>query len=195
MILEIWQTILHYIQRWRLVEIHSKGKNFGFRARSFWTKRAAGKWQAKQPALPDFITQYVIWGHPNKALRKGIDRFRNEGGHIPKTARFPWDPHSCDDPRGNPCQDCGVDTLATNEIFSVYNHVWFEVKDNRHGFLCVGCLEDRLHRELTPIDFDHLGVNEDPTHPRSERLISRLGPVVQLNFDKEDYMKGKQYNT
>jgi hypothetical protein len=58
-----------------------------------------------------------------------------------------------------PCADCGVETRPF-EMYMVTDEVWCEAGDEP-GFLCVGCLEDRLHRPLGPVDFLPIPANDD----------------------------------
>ena len=67
------------------------------------------------------------------------------------------------------CLDCGVDTIAIDEYYMVTHELWA----NSDGMLCIGCLEKRLGRELTPDDFSSCW--DDRVHPKSERLLKRLG--------------------
>jgi hypothetical protein len=56
-----------------------------------------------------------------------------------------------------PCADCGLDTIV--EYYMVYDHVWAAAGMDG-GFLCIGCLEERLDRPLTGGDFPpHLPIN------------------------------------
>lgn len=91
----------------------------------------------------------------------------------------------------NPCIDCGVE-VNRFETYMVYDHVWNEAHDSEWGELCVGCIESRLGRELVPSDFTHCPMNESPEEIRSERLISRLGPVIQLDFDFQEFHKARK---
>ena len=70
------------------------------------------------------------------------------------------------------CLDCGVDTDAIDEYYRVTNELWARANPDRAGMLCIGCLEKRLGRELTPDDFRCW---DDRDHPKSERLLKRLG--------------------
>jgi hypothetical protein len=70
------------------------------------------------------------------------------------------------------CLDCGVDTGAIDEEYRVTNELWARVNPGGEGMLCIGCLEKRLGRELTPDDFL---IWDDRDHPMSERLLKRLG--------------------
>lgn len=76
-----------------------------------------------------------------------------------------------------PCHDCGVDTCsaALGEYYMVTDDVWAAsglAEDG--GYLCIGCLETRLERLLTPDDFTDAPVNWLPDRQRSERLLARL---------------------
>jgi len=70
------------------------------------------------------------------------------------------------------CLDCGVDTGAIDEYYRVTNELWARVNPGGDGMLCIGCLEKRLGRELTPDDFPN---GADRSSPKSERLLKRLG--------------------
>ena len=65
------------------------------------------------------------------------------------------------------CHDCGVDTVPTEwgeraEYYMVHDEVWAQagMPPTRSGYLCIGCLERRLRRRLTPADFTDAGVND-----------------------------------
>ena len=69
-----------------------------------------------------------------------------------------------------PCADCGMDTAPCTgrrgcrhkgrwEYYMVRAEVW-SAGGLASGFLCIGCLEARLGRVLTPSDFPALPVNE-----------------------------------
>lgn len=70
------------------------------------------------------------------------------------------------------CDDCGFDTLDPegSEWYAVADAVWQPVAADA-TFLCVGCLEERLGRRLTPTDFSPFGI-ESPS-PESRRLADR----------------------
>ena len=71
-----------------------------------------------------------------------------------------------------PCRDCGCDTYSATdrEWYHVHNAVWESVGlVLSSGFLCIGCLEVRLGRRLTPNDFD----GYDPDLKDSPRLRDR----------------------
>jgi hypothetical protein len=83
-----------------------------------------------------------------------------------------------------PCKDCGLDTTPCTgrrgcrhkgrwELYMVYDDVW-DAARMCDGYLCIGCLERRLGRCLTPADFPPLPVN-DPVDWDSDRLAARKG--------------------
>ena len=79
------------------------------------------------------------------------------------------------------CLDCGVDTAAIDEYYMVTDEVWASANpaddpdEPGAGMLCIGSLERRLGRKLTPSDFTDCPVNTDLAKPRSKRLLDRLG--------------------
>jgi hypothetical protein len=84
-----------------------------------------------------------------------------------------------------PCNDCGVNTIpATNErggtpkgcceYYMVHDELWAKA-GMKNGFLCVGCLEQRLGRELIAGDFVNNFIQNDPDFSlHTPRLRSRL---------------------
>jgi hypothetical protein len=86
-----------------------------------------------------------------------------------------------------PCKDCGVNTLpATNEhggtpkgcceCYMVHDELWAEAGMKYDGgSLCVGCLEQRLGRELIAGDFKNNFIQNDPDFSlHTPMLRSRL---------------------
>jgi hypothetical protein len=71
------------------------------------------------------------------------------------------------------CKDCKVDTLAIDEYYMVTDEVWEMANPQRRGMLCIGCLEDRLGRQLTASDFTDVPLNSG-MFGFSERLAARL---------------------
>ena len=76
------------------------------------------------------------------------------------------------------CIDCGLDTSSTGlqELYMIGDNVWKQANTGSfNGFLCVGCIETRLGRQLTRKDF-RLGMTENnpEIYPKSERLLNRL---------------------
>lgn len=72
------------------------------------------------------------------------------------------------------CLDCKVHTGEINEYYTVHDEIWLLANPLDHGMLCVGCLEERIGRVLTPADFPDYPVNHDFGN-KSGRLSSRLG--------------------
>lgn len=76
------------------------------------------------------------------------------------------------------CMDCGQGTLG--EDYMVHRSLWTKyVGDRAQGFLCIGCLEARMGRELWSGDFIHWPINNVDEHPRTDRLRDRLTREVQ----------------
>lgn len=76
------------------------------------------------------------------------------------------------------CMDCGIDSDAIGEFYMVKREVWATAVPTfeRDGMLCIGCLEKRLGRELTPKDFTDCPLNtRDCKEMGSERLKKRMG--------------------
>lgn len=73
------------------------------------------------------------------------------------------------------CVDCKFDTWE-NEYYMVHDRVWRAAgmsKKPGAGMLCIGCLEQRLGRTLTPADFTSYPINHG-VFPQSDRLRSRI---------------------
>jgi len=74
-----------------------------------------------------------------------------------------------------PCRDCGIETLAEewgehSEYYMVHDAVWAQAgMAPGGGYLCVGCLEQRLGRRLNPGDFPAVPLN-DPGLPSTPRF-------------------------
>jgi hypothetical protein len=93
------------------------------------------------------------------------------------------------------CKDCGMDTTPSSngqrgfrykgrwEYYMVHNSVW-AAAGMRDGFLCIGCLETRLGRELNRDDFPDMPIN-DPDSWDTLRLASARmrGPTSSLAKD------------
>lgn len=74
------------------------------------------------------------------------------------------------------CIDCSVSTFDNDEYYMIHDHVWLSVVERRDsGMLCIGCLEGRLKRPLTPSDFTGAPINHLDFCEQSERLRDRLG--------------------
>ena len=75
------------------------------------------------------------------------------------------------------CVDCNVDTSHLGEYYTVRDDVWYAAMQGfNNGMLCIGCLEKRLGRVLTPADFPDYPINMHPNGwHKSDRFIDRLG--------------------
>lgn len=95
-----------------------------------------------------------------------------------------------------PCFDCAVDTLPLDyghdaEYYMVTDDLWQRATSDwpgsRRRYLCVGCIEARIGRELTPADFKDCNVNDLAFSRmqrwawswRTARLVSRLTGVTE----------------
>ena len=74
------------------------------------------------------------------------------------------------------CLDCGFDCHSDEggEYYMVHDRVWKEARPEDWGMLCVGCLEKRLGRRLTPRDFTGAPVNNPHVKRKSDRILSRM---------------------
>lgn len=71
------------------------------------------------------------------------------------------------------CIDCGRDTK--HEHYFVNNDIWFNLAGmQENGMLCIGCLESRIGRRLTSIDFTDCFLNDPKRNTMSDRLRSRV---------------------
>lgn len=57
------------------------------------------------------------------------------------------------------CQDCSKHT-AGSDYYMIKNDLWAQVHPNRHGMLCLSCLQTRLGRRLEKSDFIDAIVNQ-----------------------------------
>lgn len=76
-----------------------------------------------------------------------------------------------------PCHDCGIDTGAIGEYFTLQHDLWKTLMPGKlsKDFLCVTCLEYRLGRKLSKQDFvDCLANKLEFSFKKSELLINRL---------------------
>jgi len=58
------------------------------------------------------------------------------------------------------CMDCGVDTIARGEYYSLRDAIWRAVNPLVIGHLCLECAEDRLGRGLHRGDFSSAPLNK-----------------------------------
>ena len=73
------------------------------------------------------------------------------------------------------CKDCGVNTKEIGEYYAVHDPVWRQSGlGENDGKLCLGCLEKRIGRQLTPEDFKKVPINASRS-VKSPRFLNRLG--------------------
>ena len=74
------------------------------------------------------------------------------------------------------CADCGVGTDTIREYYMVHDRIWEQAWAGRRKpqILCIGCLEARLGRRLTRIDFTNVPINDPGQALMSARLRERL---------------------
>ena len=89
--------------------------------------------------------------------------------------------HNGDSTTNITCDDCRVDTIINNEWYMLKDEIWFQAikaqpmrKNNKtNDILCIGCVEKRLGRKLTHVDFLNVFLNL-PEFIHSDRLQDRL---------------------
>jgi hypothetical protein len=81
------------------------------------------------------------------------------------------------------CEGCGMDTMA--EFYMLHDQVWALVNEPAYGaMLCVGCVESRIGRRLTPEDFNwDIPLNHQSPHRSTMRLNERMGLDVTKSVD------------
>ena len=76
----------------------------------------------------------------------------------------------------NICIDCKVDTTVIGEFYMVADELWETAvsgkRQRKSIMLCIGCLEERLGRQLQATDFKDVPVNR--FYRKSARFSSRL---------------------
>lgn len=70
--------------------------------------------------------------------------------------------------------DCAACTNCDYEYYMVTDEVWLTANPKVRGMLCIGCLEQRLGRELTRKDFTGAPLNTINLLTGSTRLKARL---------------------
>jgi hypothetical protein len=92
------------------------------------------------------------------------------------------------------CKDCGMDTTPRKrpgEYYMIHDALWFAAGMTHHPdgedaqfkeYLCIGCLEKRLGRELTGVDFTVAPVNNVSEYvtPRMLDRLNRVTPEQRL---------------
>lgn len=72
------------------------------------------------------------------------------------------------------CLDCKVDTRKLYEHYYLKLRIWQRVHSSEAGMLCIGCVERRLGRVLTPEDFTDAWINDPKRNAMSLRLLTRI---------------------
>ena len=62
------------------------------------------------------------------------------------------------------------------------DEIWFSVADSARGMLCITCIESRLGRRLTPMDFNLCYLNDPKFGCKSIRLLSRLRAEIVSKY-------------
>lgn len=76
------------------------------------------------------------------------------------------------------CMDCEKHQREFDEYYMVHDNIWESavIGDELFGLLCIGCLEDRLGRQLNPRDFTSFPVNsKENAKKHSWRQQWRMG--------------------
>ena len=75
------------------------------------------------------------------------------------------------------CLDCNENILSIGEYYALRDEVLLQANPTRQGKLCIGCLEARLGRCLTPVDFKGTPLTHHLLNGTalSLRLMSRIG--------------------
>lgn len=73
-------------------------------------------------------------------------------------------------PEPGECVLCG----DGDDYYIVTDELWNRHGARHHYHICIGCLEDRAGRRLTPDDFPDCGVNRGELVPLSERHKDRM---------------------
>lgn len=74
------------------------------------------------------------------------------------------------------CIDCDINTLYIGEYYMVHDDVWIDEAgmEKTNGMLCIGCLETRIKRELSRLDFTDYPINTIAQILGSQRIQARL---------------------
>jgi hypothetical protein len=123
-----------------------------------------------------FPQEYNPWQNENRQVH-GIDPQFLQECDFPTAEQMASDKGDEDAQSRSPCEDCGLDVLDIHEHYMVRNALWNKVSGGAK-YLCIGCLEKRLGRELAQKDFSDAPIN-NPYHPlnfgtMSDRLLNRL---------------------
>lgn len=105
----------------------------------------------------------------------------------------PWGTTTIYDRISTFCADCY--SSVEREFYMVHNDLWESSGIPRRDLLCIGCLEARIGRRLTPGDFPDCPVNRDFdwVGRMSERLQDRLGGREFMIQSARRFMAGHAY--
>ena len=123
-----------------------------------------------EEAVADSIVDYCKQHSTTVASVRGGHGWRDFTTATGAVVQFRWSSTE----RDFRCHDCGYDTW--DETYKVHDDVWSSA-GQPDGRLCIGCIENRLRRMLTPDDFADDDLNTTAAQPRSMRLHDRqYGP-------------------
>ena len=74
-----------------------------------------------------------------------------------------------------PCSGCNQNIYKMQEYFYTLRDEIWEACEVGNLLLCIGCVEAKLGRQLTPLDFNPFARFNTAKVPRSARLQDRLG--------------------
>jgi hypothetical protein len=120
---------------------------------------------AVEVAIDEGVAEYREQHATEVVLVRGGDGWREVTYADSTTTLYEWTLVE----RDFGCTGCGYDTW--DECYRVDDVVWSAVGSGRR--LCIGCLEGRLRRALTPADFADHDDNVEGMRPTSPRLRAR----------------------
>lgn len=88
------------------------------------------------------------------------------------------------------CEDCELNVFEMREYYMIHDMVWGSVvrQEHQHILLCIGCIEARLGRTLTPADFTFCGVNVC-ANKKSMRLLDRMGNKLDVPLTESELLE------
>jgi hypothetical protein len=104
-----------------------------------------------------------------------VKRYRKPANDVDDTLymRIDFSPMTMSELAGTNCTDCRWCTPLLGEYYMVHDNVWKAAgMEPEGGCLCIGCLEERLNRMLTPDDFMDCKLN-DPNKPQGQQSPSQ----------------------
>jgi hypothetical protein len=72
------------------------------------------------------------------------------------------------------CLDCSTDTGKAGEHYMLVDSTWQLTGLGKYGMLCIGCVEQRIGRNLHKADFNNSYLNKPRTGIKSARLMNRM---------------------